>query len=422
MGTHVTSTPAASTTDKTTAVLRAVESGDRMALSRAISALENELPGASSLARELSLRSGRAHVLGITGAPGAGKSTLVGSLLGELLRRGQRVAILAVDPSSPITGGAVLGDRVRMGEFGGHDNVFIRSIASRGHLGGLSRASEGIIDLFDLAGFDTVIVETVGAGQSEVEVASLADTTVVVSAPGLGDEVQASKAGILEIADILVVTKADLPQAERTARELREMLAMRPVRPGWNVPVLTTVATQHQGVQELLDAAKDHALAAGKRRRHTGKATRDAAAPQPRTDDAAGTLVRELHARDAFVDHNDVQCVAAGPGTATLRMRVSAKHLNFNGTCHGGAIFMLADSAFGLACNSRGPLAAGVDSHICYHRAANDGDVLVAHAEEIDRGKKLCVYRVEVRRESDGAMISSFTGTAYITTTSHEPS
>lgn len=419
MGTHVTSSPAAATTEKTAAVLRAVASGNRMALSRAISALENELPGASSLARELSLRSGRAHVLGITGAPGAGKSTLVGSLLGELLRRGQRVAILAVDPSSPITGGAVLGDRVRMGEFGGHENVFIRSIASRGHLGGLSRASEGIIDLFDLAGFDTVIVETVGAGQSEVEVASLADTTVVVSAPGLGDEVQASKAGILEIADILVVTKADLPQAERTARELREMLAMRPVRVGWKVPVLTTVATQHQGVPELLDAAKDHALAAGKRRRHAGKAPSAAAAPQARTGEAAA-LVRSLHERDAFAGHNDVQCVAAGPGTATLRMRVSAPHLNFNGTCHGGAIFMLADSAFGLACNSRGPLAAGVDSHITYHRAANDGDVLVAHAEEIDRGKKLCVYRVEVRRESDGAMISSFTGTAYITTAIHE--
>ena len=251
------------------AQLRAIESGDRLSVARAISVLEDEQRSATSpLARELSLRSGRAHVLGITGAPGAGKSTLVSALLGELLRRGQRVAVLAVDPSSPITGGALLGDRVRMGEFDGHENVFIRSIASRGHLGGLSRTTKGIVDLFDAAGFDTVIVETVGAGQSDVEIASIADTSLVATPPGLGDDVQASKAGILEIADILVVTKGALPQADRVARQLRDMLALRPARPGWTVPVLTTAATRHQGIAELLDAASAHARASGKGRRH----------------------------------------------------------------------------------------------------------------------------------------------------------
>lgn len=404
--------------------LAAIEGGDRLALSRAISALENELPEAVPLARELSLRSGRAHVLGITGAPGAGKSTLVSALLGELLRRGQRVAILAVDPSSPITGGAVLGDRVRMGEFGAHENVFIRSIASRGHLGGLTRTSEGIIDLFDAAGFDTVIVETVGAGQSEVEIASMADTSIVVTPPGLGDEVQASKAGILEIADILVVTKGDLPLADRTARELRDMLALRPARKGWKVPVLTTVATRHEGLAELLDAARAHATASGKGRRHeaSGGLAKAAAAPggAADADGPAGpleTLMRSLHARDAFLRHSGVECVAVGPGTTTLRMPVRAEHINFNGTCHGGAIFTLADGAFGMACNSRGPVTAGVDSHITYQQAVRAGDVLVARADEVSRGNRLCVYRVEVTREADGAKISTFTGTAFITST-----
>jgi len=415
--TGVTTTTAASSNVAT--LLAAIESGQRLALSRAITALENELPIAQPLARELSLRSGRAHVLGITGAPGAGKSTLVNALLGELLRRGQRVAILAVDPSSPITGGAVLGDRVRMGEFGAHENVFIRSIASRGHLGGLSRTSEGIIDLFDAAGFDTVIVETVGAGQSEVEIASLADTSIVATPPGLGDDVQASKAGILEIADILVVTKGDLPLADRTARELKDMLVLRPPRKGWKVPVLTTTATQHQGVAELIDAARAHASASGKGRRHEGKSAASSPAPGTRAAESGSleALMRGLHARDAFLRLAGIECVAVGPGTTTLRMTVRAPHINFNGTCHGGAIFTLADGAFGMACNSRGPVTAGIDSHITYQQAVRQGDVLVAHAEEVSRGRKLCVYRVEVTREADGAKISTFTGTAFITST-----
>lgn len=402
------------------ALIEGLLAGRPRALSRAITEVENAGPGSAAILAAIAPHRGRARTVGVTGPPGAGKSTLIAALIRELRQRGRTVGVLAVDPSSPISGGAILGDRIRMAAHTADPGVFVRSLASRGHLGGLSRTTWNVLQVMDAYGPDVILLETVGSGQSEVEIADFAQTRVVLCAPGAGDDIQAIKAGILEIADILVVTKADLPQAERTARELREMLAMRPMRPGWKVPVLTTVATLHQGVEELLDAAKDHALAAGKRRRHAGKATNASAAPQAHTDDAAAVLVRSLHARDAFAGHNDVQCVAAGPGTATLHMRVSARHLNFNGTCHGGAIFMLADSAFGLACNSRGPLAAGVDSHVTYHRAVNEGDVLVAHAEEIDRGKKLCVYRVEVRREGDGAMISSFTGTAYITTTIHE--
>ena len=209
---------------------------------------------------------GRAHVVGVTGAPGAGKSTLIDALLGEYLARGQRIAVVAVDPSSPITGGAVLGDRVRMGEHGAHENVFIRSLASRGHLGGLSRTTSRIVDVLDAAGFDTIIVETVGAGQSEVEIAKVADTRLVVCPPGLGDNVQAIKAGILEIADVLIVSKGDLPAAEATVRDLKEMLRLR--RAGATpVPVLTTAAARREGIAAVVDAVIAHASSVGRGRR-----------------------------------------------------------------------------------------------------------------------------------------------------------
>ncbi len=236
--------------------------GDRRAIARAISAIENGAPGSEAIAAGAAARAGRAHVVGITGAPGAGKSTLVNALLGELLRRGRRIGVVAVDPSSPLTGGAVLGDRVRMGEHGADERVFIRSIASRGHLGGVSRTTRQIVDVLDAAGFDTVIVETVGAGQSEVEIIEIADTRVVVCPPGLGDEVQAIKAGILEIADLLVVNKADLAAAETTARELKEMLRLRAAGRA-EVAVMKTVATRGDGVAELADRIDAHATSGG---------------------------------------------------------------------------------------------------------------------------------------------------------------
>src|SRR5690606_2655924 len=224
--------------------------------------LENDRAGADALHASLVPHCGRAHVVGITGAPGAGKSTLINALLAELVGRGRRAAVLAVDPSSPVTGGALLGDRVRMESQGDSDAVFIRSVSSRGHLGGLSRTAGRIIDLFDAAGFDFVIVETVGTGQSEVEIARFADTKIVVCPPGLGDEVQAIKAGILEIADLLVVNKGDLPAAARTAHDLQTAPILQH-RDRWQVPVLRTVATRGEGIAELVERIDAHSRVVG---------------------------------------------------------------------------------------------------------------------------------------------------------------
>ncbi|MCO5106448.1 MAG: methylmalonyl Co-A mutase-associated GTPase MeaB [Burkholderiaceae bacterium] len=268
--------------------LEAILAGSRTALARAATLLENDRPGAQALHERLLGHCGRAHVVGITGAPGAGKSTLINALLAELVRRGRRAAVLAVDPSSPVTGGALLGDRVRMGDAAEHDAIFIRSVSSRGHLGGLSRTAGRIIDLFDAAGFDTVIVETVGTGQSEVEIARFADTKVVVCPPGLGDEVQAIKGGVLEIADLLVVNKGDLPAAARTAHDLQTSPGLRR-REGWQVPVLRTVATTGDGVGALVDRIDEHARAAGRGRRlATGSGAAAGATSGGTADAAAG--------------------------------------------------------------------------------------------------------------------------------------
>ena len=198
--------------------------GDRRALARLLTAVENRTAVAEAGLRRLHPEAGQAHLVGITGAPGAGKSTLVAALIGEIRVSGRTVAVIAVDPSSPITGGALLGDRVRMQSYALDDGVFIRSMASRGHAGGLAASSVAAATVLDAAGFDLILLETVGTGQSEVEVAAAADTTVVLEAPEMGDEVQAIKAGLLEVADIVVVNKGDRPGAQRTAAELRAML------------------------------------------------------------------------------------------------------------------------------------------------------------------------------------------------------
>jgi LAO/AO transport system kinase len=387
-----------------------VVAGERASLARAISAVENGAAFAHALTVAARAHAGRAHVVGITGAPGAGKSTLINVLLGELLGRGGRVAIVAVDPSSPRTGGAVLGDRIRMGEFGADQRVFIRSLASRGHLGGLSRTTAAVVDLLDAAGFDMVIVETVGAGQSEVEVATLADSNVVVCPPGLGDDVQATKAGILEIADVFVVSKSDLPAAERTVRDLKDMLALRARGAGWRPPVLAVTAPERAGIAALAEVLRDHAAVSGIARR-----LRPRDSGMPAEADPAQARLARLAARDAFVRHAGIEFVSGGLGTASVRMRVGPQHINFNGTCHGGALFTLADSAFGLACNSQGVLTAAIDCHVTFQVAVRDGDVLEACAVEASRSKKLCVYRVDVVRAHDRALVSTFTGTAYIT-------
>jgi len=381
-----------------------IRGGDRRALARAITAVENETAEAASIRAALAAHLGHAQVTGITGPPGAGKSTLVNALVKVLVGYGRRVAVIAVDPSSPLSGGAVLGDRVRMGEMQGHDAVFIRSLAARGHLGGLSRTAAQIIDVLDGAGFDDVLVETVGAGQSEVEVAKVAAHRLVVCPPGLGDDVQAIKAGILEIADAFVVNKADLPEAARTERELQAMLALRTgaaadVQP----PVLKTVATNGEGVAALADWLIARGRQAGPR----------AARGSPPTSDAAALLER-LIARDAFARHLGLELLEAGEGTATVAMRVRPEHINFWDSCHGGAIFSLADTALGLACNSYGSVAALIDSHMTFSVAVKAGERLIARAEEISRTRKLGVYRMEVRR-ADGVLVATLTGTVYRT-------
>jgi len=259
--------------DSAQGAARALLAGERRVLARAMSEVENETEAGRSLLRLLQPHLGRARVLGVTGPPGAGKSTLVSALIGVFLARGTSVGVVAVDPSSPFSGGAILGDRIRMGEHQAHEQVFIRSLASRGHGGGLSRTAARIIDLLDAAGYERIVVETVGAGQSEVEVSEIADTRIVICPPGLGDDVQALKAGILEIADLLVVNKADLPQAERTERELLSMLSLH--RYGvWTPRVLRTVATRSEGVRELADAIEAHDAGCAGARRARGERMR----------------------------------------------------------------------------------------------------------------------------------------------------
>lgn len=400
-------------------LLRSIASNSRASIARAITILESNSNVGQELAQALKARAGNSHVIGITGAPGAGKSSLISAMLGELLERGKRIAVVAVDPSSPITGGAVLGDRVRMGQFGAHENVFIRSIASRGHLGGLSKTTGHVINLFDAVGFDVIIVETVGAGQSEVEISQFADTSIVVCPPGLGDDVQASKAGILEIADILVVNKSDLPLAERTVRELQEMLTLRKQTGPWTVPVIRTVATARGGIADLTDAFQKHSEAVGKGTRMVSPKSAEASKPAIQKDDKTELALMSFFMRDQYVTHTGIQCISLNGGLAKLKMKVAEHHINFNQRCHGGAIFTLADTAFGLSCNSYGTIAAGIDVHMTYQQPVSVGETLLATAFEVSRSKKLCVYRVEIRREEDGMLISSFTGTAFFTGRPH---
>lgn len=270
--------------------------GSRRALAQLISLIENDPPMAAECMARLHSSAGRAAMVGVTGSPGTGKSTLVNELAKALRRSGRTVGIVAVDPTSPFTGGAILGDRIRMRDLSGDEGVFIRSMATRGGLGGLARATADVVRLLDAAGFDVVLIETVGAGQSEVEIARTADTVLVVEAPGLGDEVQAIKAGILEIADVLVVNKADRDGARNTVRALRTMLDLGASprapssadgrAPAWQPPIVQTVAVEGKGVDELVEAIARH-------RAHLAQSGEGAARKRVRATSELETILRE---------------------------------------------------------------------------------------------------------------------------------
>ncbi|HLS39533.1 MAG TPA: methylmalonyl Co-A mutase-associated GTPase MeaB [Ornithinicoccus sp.] len=242
------------------ALVEQARAGRPRAVARLISLVENTHPALREVMAALAPHTGRAWVIGLTGSPGVGKSTTTNMLVKAFRARGKRVGVLAVDPSSPFSGGALLGDRIRMTDHALDPEVYIRSMASRGHLGGLSWATPQALRVLDGAGCDVVLVETVGVGQSEVEIAGMADTTIVLLAPGMGDGVQAAKAGILEIGDVFVVNKADREGADATVRELRHMISLGDrTEPGlWRPPVLKTVADRDEGIEELMEALDKH--------------------------------------------------------------------------------------------------------------------------------------------------------------------
>ncbi|OLC21811.1 MAG: GTPase [Chloroflexi bacterium 13_1_40CM_68_21] len=271
-------------------LLARARSGDKRGIARLLTIVENDEPGAAEAMRALYPETGRAQIVGITGPPGGGKSTLVNRLAAAFRERASRVAIVAVDPSSPFSGGAILGDRIRMRERFLDEGIFIRSMASRGHAGGLARATVRVVNVLDALGTDVVIVETVGVGQEEVDVIRVADTVCLVTVPGLGDDIQAIKAGILEIADVLVVNKADRPGADETARDLAQMLSLARDRP-WKTPIIRTSAQTGDGLPLLLDAIAKHrtwSLSSGER------AERRRAAARAEVE----TLLREALLRD----------------------------------------------------------------------------------------------------------------------------
>jgi LAO/AO transport system kinase len=303
-------------------LVEALERGERRAIARLLTLIEDGDPETlRDVVRRIYPRTGQARIMGVTGSPGVGKSTLVNVLAAELRERGQSVAVVAVDPSSPFTGGALLGDRVRMQGHHADEGVFIRSMAARGHLGGIAFATPQAVLVLDAAGFDVVVVETVGVGQSEVEVASTADTTVVCVAPGMGDSIQAAKAGILEVADVFVINKADHGGAGKTESELRGMLELGHELGGdsaWWPPIVRTVAVRSEGIGELVEAVDDH-------REHlvaSGEL-------ETRRRDRAEHVVREIALAGVRERFEDLGGPGGGDGLlGTLAVRVAERDLD----------------------------------------------------------------------------------------------
>jgi LAO/AO transport system kinase len=294
-------------------VISRARAGETRAVARLISLVEHDSPALREVAAALTGTGGQAHVVGLTGSPGVGKSTTTSALTAVLRSAGRSVGILAVDPSSPFTGGALLGDRIRMSEHATDPGVFIRSLASRGQLGGLSAAVPQALRVLDAAGFDVILIETVGVGQAELEIASLADTTLVVLAPGMGDGIQAVKAGILEIADIFVVNKADRDGAANVSRDLRHMQSYGPGG-GWVAPIVKTVASSGDGIGDLLEQIDGHmahlrssgSLAARRQRRAAQEIESIAlASVRQRFADANGPAALDAAAHDVVAGTSD---------------------------------------------------------------------------------------------------------------------
>ncbi|MCY3891824.1 MAG: methylmalonyl Co-A mutase-associated GTPase MeaB [Acidimicrobiaceae bacterium] len=294
-------------------LFEAARAGRRRALARVMSLVERGGAGARDLGALTFARSGHAYTVGITGAPGAGKSTLNSAVVGVARERGERLAVLAIDPSSPFSGGAILGDRVRMSDHTFDDGVYIRSMATRGHLGGLTLATPLAVRVLDALGWPWVVIETVGVGQVETEIVGAADTTVVVVNPGWGDSVQANKAGLMEIADIFVVNKADRPGVSETCRDIRQMLDLSALG-GWDPPILTSVGTTGEGASELWDAVcahREHCTASGE------LDARRAARAQAELDEILRARIAER-----------VATLTDGPAAEHLRERLARREMD----------------------------------------------------------------------------------------------
>jgi len=276
-------------------IARGVLAGDRRSIARAITTIENNSPKAQEIIASIFPHTGNAHVIGLTGPPGSGKSTLIDKIIREYRRKDKTVGVIAVDPTSPFTGGAFLGDRIRMQELSTDQGVFIRSMATRNYLGGIAKATKNAAKVLDAAGKDVVIVETVGAGQSEVEIIKVAQTIVVLFAPGLGDEIQAIKAGIMEIADIFVVNKADRTNADKAVMDIQAMLQLNNKEKKWKPPVLRTTALTGEGVPLLIEKIAEHRLFLEKkfeRRRSREKA--EAELVEAIKEKVASSIIEEL--------------------------------------------------------------------------------------------------------------------------------